>query len=78
MKVKTMNFQCIHLHFQLCALISHTLLSPLHSVEFRLGIKTIEINNQLTSSCGYSILSPIPFPSTEFQHPHPGSREGRR
>lgn len=37
MKVKTMNFQCIHLHFQLCVLISHTLLSPLHSVEFRLG-----------------------------------------
>ncbi len=66
MKGKTMNCQCIPLHSQPCVLISHMLLSLLRSVEFRLGIKTIEINNQLTSSCGSAILSPIPFPSTEF------------
>lgn len=65
--------------FSTICLISHTLLT-LDFLTLILGNKTTdsEINKQLTSGCGSAILSPIPFPSAELEHPHPGPREGRR
>lgn len=64
--------------FSTIRLISHTLLT-LDFLTLILGNKTTEINNQLTGGCGGSaILSPIPYPSAELEHPHPDPREGRR